>query len=286
MSEDAVLEVRDLRYRYPGRTDPALDSVTFRVGRCEIFGFLGPSGAGKTTTQRAILGLVEGWTGSIAVLGRERGKWGSELFDSIGVAFELPVGYPRLTGREDLDHFSNLHGRTCRDSGEVLEAVGLTEVAGEPVGSYSKGMRARLNLARAILHSPQLLFLDEPTAGLDPVNAASIRELILAERDRGCSVFLTTHDMVAADAVCDRVAFIVDGRIAACDSPRALHLQFGEPYIRVEHRTEAGLVTTIFPLGTASAELTDLLASGRVETVHTSEAGLDRVFTEITGRRL
>lgn len=281
-----MLRVRDLRYRYPSRTEPALDGVTFQVGRREVFGFLGPSGAGKTTTQRAILGLVEGWTGGIEVLDRPRGEWGSELFDSVGVAFELPVGYPRLTGREDLNHFSNLHQRACREAGEVLDAVGLMEVADEPVGSYSKGMRVRLNLARAILHSPQLLFLDEPTAGLDPVNAASIRELILAERDRGCSVFLTTHDMVAADAVCDRVAFIVDGRIAACDSPRALRLRFGEPYIRVEHRTEAGVVTTSFPLGTASAELTELLASGRVETVHTSEAGLDRVFAEITGRRL
>jgi hypothetical protein len=109
--DESVIAVNELRYTYPGRDRPAIDGMTFEVARGEVFGFLGPSGAGKTTTQRAVIGLIEGWTGSIDVLGRPLAGWGRELYDRIGVAFELPVGYPRLTGREDLAHFAHLHRR-------------------------------------------------------------------------------------------------------------------------------------------------------------------------------
>jgi fluoroquinolone transport system ATP-binding protein len=286
VSGQPAIRVADLVYRYPGRDRPAVDGMSFEVSRGEVFGFLGPSGAGKTTTQRAILGLVDGWSGTIEVLGRARGAWGADLFDRIGVAFELPVGYPRLTGREDLSHFANLHRRASRDAGELLEAVGLADVADVAVGAYSKGMRVRLNLARALLHQPDVLFLDEPTAGLDPVNARMVRDVIGQQRDVGRTVFVTTHDMVTADAVCDRVAFVVDGRIVACDHPRALRLEHGQPQVRVEHRVDGGIVTDVFPLGSASRRLVELLEAGTVETIHTAEATLDEVFTSVTGRAL
>lgn len=281
-----ALRVDDLSYRYPERAEPAVNGMSFEVFTGEVFGFLGPSGAGKTTTQRAILGLVDGWSGTIELLGRDRREWGRDLFDRIGVSFELPVGYPRLTGREDLTHFANLHRRECRDPGEVLEGLGLGADADRPVGGYSKGMRVRLNLARAVLNNPDLLFLDEPTAGLDPVNAGVVRDLISAERARGCTVFLTTHDMALADAVCDRVAFVVDGGIRACDTPRAFRLGYGEATIRVEQRTDAGPVTVNLPLEGAGERLARLVASGTVETIHTAEAGLDEVFARVTGRNL
>lgn len=283
---DVAIRVQDLHYTYPGRTVPAVDGLSFEVQPGEVFGFLGPSGAGKTTTQRAIIGLVEGWTGDIDVLGRPRGTWGTELYDRIGVAFELPVGYPRLTGLEDLAHFAQLHGVPSRDPAELLDAVGLGEAADVAVGAYSKGMRVRLNLARALLHEPDLLFLDEPTSGLDPVNAAEVRGLIRTEQARGRTVFLTTHDMVTATAVCDRVAFVVDGRIVACESPRALQLAHGGRQVRVEYRTESGLGTATFPLGDVPDEMLRLLASDRIETVHTTEASLDDVFAAVTGRTL
>lgn len=280
---DAVIRVADLAYTYPGAPAPALSGMTFDVRRGEVFGFLGPSGVGKTTTQRAVIGLLQGWSGGIDVLGRDRRQWGTELFDRIGVAFELPVGYPRLTGREDLLHFRQLHDRSGRDIDEVLGAVGLADAADLSVGSYSKGMRLRLNLARALLHDPEVLFLDEPTSGLDPVNAAEIRSLIQAEQRRGRTVFLTTHDMATAAALCDRVAFVVDGRIAACESPRALQLGHGRRLLRVEYRRDGRLETATFPVGELSPQLLTLLASDTVETVHTTEASLDEVFAAVTG---
>lgn len=281
---DVTIRVADLTYTYPGRREPAIAGMDFEVRTGEIFGFLGPSGVGKTTTQRAIIGLVERWSGTIDVLGRDRRSWGAELFDRIGVGFELPVGYPRLSGREDLEHFAHLHRGRPRDIGQLLDEVGLGAAADQPVGSYSKGMRVRLNLARALLHGPELLFLDEPTSGLDPVNASEVRRLIEAERSHGRTVFLTTHDMGTATAICDRVAFVVDGRIAACGTPRELQLRHGRRQLRVEHRTERGLESTTFPLGEPSPELVALLASDRVETVHTTEASLDDVFAAVTGR--
>jgi fluoroquinolone transport system ATP-binding protein len=150
----------------------------------------------------------------------------------------------------------------------------------------SKGMRVRLNLARALLHRPQLLFLDEPTAGLDPVTARSIRDLVARERQRGATVFLTTHDMETADTLCDRVAFVVDGRIVACDEPRVLKLSRGRRALRVEHRVNGDLRTETFPLGMPDARLTALLSSPDVETVHTTEASLADVFVDVTGRQL
>jgi fluoroquinolone transport system ATP-binding protein len=284
--DESVIAVNELRYTYPGRDRPAIDGMTFEVARGEVFGFLGPSGAGKTTTQRAVIGLIEGWTGSIDVLGRPLAGWGRELYDRIGVAFELPVGYPRLTGREDLAHFAHLHRRPSHDPGELLVAVGLGDAADAPVASYSKGMRLRLNLARALLHDPDVLFLDEPTSGLDPVNAEHVRALIRAQQARGRTIFLTTHDMGTATAVCDRVAFVVDGRIALCQSPRELRLAHGRRELRVEYRTDAGVALAVFPLDQPSAELQELLASGRVETVHTTEASLDDVFAAVTGQSL
>ena len=286
MTRRLALEVSQLTYRYPGRRRPAVDGMSFAVSTGEVFGFLGPSGAGKTTTQRAILGLVGGWSGTITVLERDRLSWGEELFDRIGVSFELPVGYPRLTGREDLNHFANLHRRASRDVGELLESVGLAGAADEPIGAYSKGMRVRLNLARAMLHRPDLLFLDEPTSGLDPVNAQMVRDIIRRQGEEGRTVFVTTHDMATADAVCHRVAFVVEGRIVACDKPHTLRLAHGQRMIRVQHRTDAGLVAESLPMQTASRRLAALLDAGTVETIHTEEASLDEVFTALTGRSL
>lgn len=281
-----VIEVRDLHYTYPGSDRPAVQHMTFNVGRGEIFGFLGPSGAGKTTTQQILIGLITGWNGTVRLFGAAPATLGPNLYDRIGVSFELPAGYVRLTVREDLAHFALLHGTTPRDPDELLDAVGLADAADHPVGTLSKGMRVRLNLARALLHRPELLFLDEPTSGLDPVTARSIRELIAAEQKRGVTVFLTTHDMVTADALCDRVAFVVDGRIAACDAPRTLRLSAGPRRLRVEYRDDGDLRSQVFGMGDSDPQLIRLLTSPDVETVHTTEASLDDVFVQVTGRPL
>lgn len=282
----AAIAVEDLRYTYPGAPRPAVNHMSFTVADGEIFGLLGPSGAGKTTTQQIVIGLLRGWGGSVRLFGTDIAKAGRERYDLLGVSFELPVGYAKLSVREDLRHFSRLHGTVPRDIDDLLDALGIGDVADSAVGSLSKGMRVRLNLARALVHQPQLLFLDEPTSGLDPVTARNIRRVIAAERDRGATVFLTTHDMVTADTLCDRVAFVVDGRIAACDHPRALKLSSGARSLRVEYRMNGDLATATFPLGEVSGRLVALLGSQTVETVHSTEASLDDVFVAVTGRRL
>lgn len=281
----AVISVRDLRYRYPGSRSDAIAGMSFGVAEGEVFGFLGPSGAGKTTTQQIIIGLLDGWEGAVDILGRPRSDWGRDLYDHIGVSFELPVGYPRLTVREDLAHFGNLHRTMVDDPIEVLSSVGLDAVVDQRVSDLSKGMRMRLNLARSLLHRPQILFLDEPTGGLDPVNIAGIKNIIRRQKLAGRTVFLTTHDMGIAAAVCDRVAFVVGGRIAAIDNPRELELAYGRRLISVEYRNGETIETRSFPVGTSDPDFARLLSSTTLVSVRTENASLDEVFVAITGAR-
>jgi fluoroquinolone transport system ATP-binding protein len=201
-----VIQTQSFRFAYPGALQPAVRGLTFAVGKGEIFGFLGPSGAGKSTTQNVLIRLLDGYEGSVAVLGRDLRAWDRSYYRKIGVAFESPNHYLRLTARENLRLFAGLHAGRTEDPDALLDRVGLLEDGDKRVGEFSKGMRGRLTLARALLHRPELLFLDEPTAGLDPVTARRMRHVIRDARDAGATIFLTTHDMVTADELCDRIA--------------------------------------------------------------------------------
>jgi fluoroquinolone transport system ATP-binding protein len=267
---------------------PAVSNLAFAVQRHEIFGFLGPSGAGKSTTQNVLIGLLSGYRGSVNVLGRDLRAWDRSYYRRIGVAFEAPNHYLKLTARENLQLFAGLHGGTTEDPDAVLERVGLRQDADKLVGEFSKGMRGRLTLARALLHRPELLFLDEPTAGLDPVTARRIRQVIREARTSGATVFLTTHDMVTADELCDRVAFLVSGQIAALDSPRSLRLAYGRRVVRVEAASDGKRIEREFLLGglADTPDFLNLLRSGTVETIHTLETTLEDVFVQVTGRTL
>jgi fluoroquinolone transport system ATP-binding protein len=167
--------------------------------------------------------------------------------------------------------------------------VGLKDDANLRVGNYSKGMQMRLNFVRALLHQPELLFLDEPTTGLDPVNGRNVKDIIRAQKSAGRTVFLTTHDMYVADDLCDRVAFIVDGKIALIDSPRNLKLRYGKRNVRVEYHADGGpLQQAEFPIDGLgdNADFAALLRREKIETIHTQEATLEDIFVETTGRRL
>jgi fluoroquinolone transport system ATP-binding protein len=283
-----VIEVEQLQFTYRSATRAAVCGLDFAVPRGEIFGFLGPSGAGKSTTQRILVGLLEGYQGHARVRGREVADWRAEDYEHIGVSFELPNHFLKLTGLENLRYFAALYSRPTRSPQALLEAVGLEADGDRPVAQYSKGMKGRLSVARCLLCHPELLFLDEPTGGLDPANARRIMELIQAERSAGRTVFLTTHDMRVADTLCDRVAFMVDGGIVCIDSPRALKLHHGERAVRVEFRDTNGTAHADFPLdglGENSAFL-ELLREREVQTIHTREADLAEVFIRVTGKSL
>ena len=286
---DAVIGVHNLSFTYPGADSPAVRRMDFEVGRGEIFGFLGPSGAGKSTTQKLLIGLLRGHVGDIAVWGREPAAWGRDYYERIGVSFELPNHYGKLTAAENLRFFASLYEGRTRDPLDLLEMVGLRGDADARVSTFSKGMQMRLTFARSLLNNPELLFLDEPTSGLDPVNARNVKNIVLDLKEQGRTVFLTTHDMATANELCDRVAFVVDGAIVALDTPAELRIARSQRLVRVEYRGAGGdLTAEEFAMdGLADdAAFHSVLRGHHVETIHSREATLDDVFVEVTGRTL
>lgn len=285
-----MITVENLHFTYPGARAETLHGLDFEIAEGEIFGFLGPSGAGKSTTQNILIGLLQGYGGNVAVMGREVGAWGQDYYERLGVSFESPNHYLKLTALENLNHFRALYSRETYDPGEVLAWVGLEDEADKLVENYSKGMKVRLNVARALLHRPKVLFLDEPTNGLDPVNARKVKNLVLQMRDRGTTVFVTTHDMMVADQLCDRVAFITAGNINLIDAPTTLKKRYGKRVVRVEFLNSAEeVLQREFPLDGLgkNKEFNDLLnAARRLETIHTQETTLDNIFIEVTGQEL
>lgn len=265
-----------------------MNGISFEVGQGEIFGFLGPSGAGKSTTQRVLCRLLQHWSGSVTVMDRSLADWGQDYFAHVGVSFELPNHYLQLTARENLKLFANLYPQDVTRSEDLLAVVDLTADADTRVGQFSKGMMQRLSFVRAFQHEPRLVFLDEPTAGLDPVNARRITDHLQILRADGCTIFLTTHDMHVADLLCDRVAFMVQGRLALIDTPRNLRLAHGRKQVQVEYRTGEGRRQELFDLdGIGGNErFAELLRFEEIETIHTQEATLEDIFIRTTGEQL
>jgi fluoroquinolone transport system ATP-binding protein len=284
-----MIEVSRLAFTYPGGSTSAVDDLTFQIAPGEVFGFLGPSGAGKSTTLNILIGLLRGWTGNVRVAGRGLGEWGSDYYRRIGVSFEYPNHYLKLTARENLEYFRSLHGGNTETVDDVLSTVSLEGHADQPVLEFSKGMKMRLNLARSLLHRPDIWFLDEPTTGLDPVNAVRIRELIRARQRSGTTILVATHDMNTAEAVCDRLAFIVDGKIAAIDAPAAFRRRHGERIVEVRWESDDGSeATEQFPLEGLSTNIRflELLRSPGLSSIHSQEATLEDVFVQVTGSAL
>jgi fluoroquinolone transport system ATP-binding protein len=283
-----MVAVKNLTFTYSGTAAAAVKQISFQIERGEIFGFLGPSGAGKSTTQKILIGLLKEYQGEINVMGRSLNGWRSDYYERIGVSFEVPTHYLKLTALENLTYFRALYAGATEVPQTLLEWVGLGDDGQMRVSHYSKGMRNRLSVARSLLNRPELLFLDEPTAGLDPVNARRIKEVIRQKREEGATVFLTTHDMALADDLCDRVAFIVDGRIRLVDTPRALKLRYGQRLVRVEYGASGRLQSQTFALDGLgdNPDFLQLLRCEEIETIHTQETTLENIFIEVTGREL
>lgn len=283
-----MIDVRDLVFTYPNEPHPALKGLSFQVHEGEIFGFLGPSGSGKTTTQKLLIGLLSSYEGTVRILDRDAKAWGTDLYREVGVGFELPNHFTQLTGLENLQLFSAFYEGKARDPMELLELVGIADAANQRVKNYSKGMAMRLNFVRAILHNPRLLFMDEPTAGLDPANARNLKEILLELKRAGKTIFLTTHNMHDADELCDRVAFLVDGEIKLIDAPRRLKLAHGHQQVLVEYSEGGTHKQASFDLKGlhANRAFMDILQADALETMHSREATLEDVFIETTGRSL
>jgi len=283
-----MIEVQGLRFTYPGAGAETLHGLDFAVGAGEVFGLLGPSGAGKSTTQKIVIGLLRGYSGSIRVRGTEVSGLGNRLYERIGVSFEVPTLYTRLTAEENLRFFASLYSGPIEDPSRLLALLGLEEDARTRVSAFSRGMKMRLNLCRALLNRPDLVLLDEPTTGQDPGNARRVKDLILSLKAEGRTVFVNTHNMNVAEEVCDRVAFLVDGRIRLVASPSELRVRGGSRTVRVGWRAGGRPAAADFALeGLASnPDFLALLGSREIETIHTLEPSLEEVFLRVTGRSL
>lgn len=266
----------------------AVKDISFAVCPGEILGFLGPNGAGKSTTIKVLTGQLALMGGQAQILSRDIGRDDPTIQARIGVSFEEKNLYLEMTALENLNFFASLFGIKKPPSMEALQRVGLADRAKDRVANYSKGMRQRLMIARAFINNPDVLFLDEPTDGLDPVTAASIRKTIQEEAERGAAVLLTTHNMMEADELSDRVAFINDGEIVALDTAENLKLKYGKRSVRVRLRDGSGVREIKLPLDGdgSSADLARLAASPDLMTIHTEEATLEAIFIHLTGRRL
>lgn len=263
----------------------ALSRLTFNVERGEIFGFLGPSGAGKTTTIKLLTGQLKADTGSVYCLGREMGAIRSSMYDRIGILSDTNGFYERLTVQENLEVFAGIRGMKKHEIDAVLENVGLIESRKKKAKQLSRGMTQRLMLACAVLHKPELLFLDEPTAALDPGTSLRIHKLLLNLNQNGTTIFLTTHNMEEADKLCHRVAFLNNGRMVACDSPASLKLAYASDEIAI--LTKNGKT---YKAGKSKAGLLNLARmiedNDEPLTVHSTEPTLEDVFLTLTGRDL
>lgn len=280
-----MIQVQDLQFSYSKQ--PFIENMIFDVQDGEIFGFLGPSGAGKSTLQKILTGLLTTYRGSVQLNGTEVKHHDNSFYESVGVDFEFPSLYEKLTARENLRFFASLY-KKHQAVDPLLESVGLLNDANKKVSYFSKGMKSRLNFIKALLHDPALIFLDEPTSGLDPSNAKRMKDIILMEKAKGKTILLTTHNMYDATELCDRVAFIVDGKLRALDTPRNLIMSKGASRIRYTYAVNGREEEAEIPLNQTDRDdmLQRLIRENRLLSIHSSEPTLNDIFVELTGRRL
>lgn len=263
----------------------AVDNISFTVAAGEIFGFLGHNGAGKTTTIRMLSGQLRPSEGRARVAGCDVSTEQQRLKPLVGVVSENQNLYERMSGRENLTFAARLYGTDQRRIDEALDQVGLLDRGNDKVEHYSNGMKQRVLIARALLHRPQIIFLDEPTRGLDPVVGREIRRLVVELSTQGVTIFLTTHYMEEADELCGRVAFLSEGRIVALDTPDNLKVAHGQKTLNATLDDGRSLTIDLGAEG-AGTQLQELVNAGQLRTLHSAEATLEEVFIQIAGRGL
>lgn len=283
-----MIKAENLYFSYTKKT--FIENINFKVEKGEIFGFLGPSGAGKSTLQKIMTGLIKNYEGSVSINNIECKKAKKDFYENIGVDFEYSTLYEKLTGIENINFFSSLYKNKVNDVYELMEKFSLENDKDKKVYEYSKGMKSRLNFIKAIIHDPLVLFLDEPTSGLDPQNARTMKDIIIEEKNKGKIIILTTHNMADALELCDKVAFIVNGKICALDTPHNLIMRKGASkikysYIDEKEQKEIFVETKLTEISN-DLILNELIKTNSILTIHTSEPSLNDIFIELTGNTL
>jgi len=262
-----------------------LDRISFTAEQGEIFGLLGPSGAGKTTLIRIITGELEPDEGRVLFHGLPREVQGKNYQKDFGIMMDHFGLYERFSCYENLKIFGRIYHIPEERIREVLRQTGLEGAERLPASKLSKGMKSRLRLARAFMTDPKILFLDEPTSGLDPVTANAIHNMILAERERGKTVFLTTHSMAEAEKLCQNLVLLHEGRIVEQGAPQQICRRYNHQKKLRIHLRDGRDLELVQEKG-AARELAHLIETDQAETIHTTEPNLESVFMELTGREL
>jgi fluoroquinolone transport system ATP-binding protein len=238
--------------------------------------------------QKILTGVLRDYRGAVRVFNGEVKNRTSNYYEKIGVDFEFPNFYGKFTALENLKYFASLYSAKTSDPLLLLDKVGLRDDADKKVSSYSKGMKMRLGFIRCLMHDPQLLFLDEPTSGLDPANARTLKDIILEQKKIGKTIILTTHNMHDAEELCDRVAFIVDGKVKVIDTPHALRQSGADTkveYSFIVDGRETEKNCLLAELG-KSEDFQSALSAGTLKSIHSKEQTLEDVFIMLTGRCL
>lgn len=281
-----MISVQDLKFTYKKEKE-VLHGLNFNVDEGEIFGFLGPNGSGKSTTQKILTGILKHYQGSVKIFNREvRSIQDIDFFQRIGVLFEFPYLYTNLSVIDNMKYFASFYPqKQLQDPMELLEKLQFKkDFLKKPVASYSKGMRQRASMARALMTNPKVLFLDEPTSGLDPSGAVLFRQIIEEEREKGTTIFLTTHNMVDADLLCDQVAFISDGNIVAIDTPQNLKEKNSSHQVCVCYTYKGKRQEKVIE----AVELKNSIPfpHDEIVSIHSKEPTLEDMFIQYTGRGL
>jgi fluoroquinolone transport system ATP-binding protein len=281
-----MIQVNNVSFSYTD--NPFIEDISFNVGKGKILGFLGPSGAGKSTLQKILTGLIPNYQGEVIVDGTDLVHKKSSFYENIGIDFEFPSLYEKFTAVENLKFFGSLYSKELVPIDELLEMVGLSNDGNKKVSEYSKGMKSRLNFIKALIHRPDVIFLDEPTSGLDPANSRTMKGIIKELKNQGKTIIITTHNMHDAAELCDRVAFIIDGKIKALDTPRNLmKSKDGAKIVYSYYDGSKECNGEVQTCATSSDEqLAQLLAENRILSIHSMEPTLEDVFVQLTGRGL
>ena len=261
-----------------------LKGINLDIKAGEIFGLLGPSGAGKTTLINLLTGQIKHTEGEIEVSGKNIVDFKGTDYQKIGIMMDSFGLYDRLNCYDNLKFFCKINGVSEKKIGEVMELVSLKGAEKTLAMNLSKGMRSRLLLARVLLGSPEILFLDEPTSGLDPATTESIHQLIREEREKGTTIFLTTHNMVEAETLCDNIALLNEGKLVEYGCPVEICRKYNHQKKILIHLTD-GQDEELSYNEEGAALLQKYMAEEKLETIHSTEPNLETVFMELTGRK-
>lgn len=262
-----------------------LKGISFDITEGQIFGLLGPSGAGKTTLIKILTGQLSFNGGEVITLDKEIEKLTGEDKRKIGIMMDQFGVYERLSCSDNLKIYADIYGIQYSKIKEILQYVGLGGAEKRSASKLSKGMEARLRLARVFMHSPKLIFLDEPTSGLDPKSMQAIHKLILDKKKDGCTIFLTTHNMEEAAKLCDKVALLNEGEIVEIGKPSDVCLKYNHKK-KIILRLTSGEEMELSHDATSAKKIYELMQENTIEAIHSSEPNLETVFLEITGRKL